>query len=71
MKIAELIEMLKQFPDDAEIFIRNFHPGIHDITAVYAGWLVDDEDISDIIPDSENPENYDINPNQTKVIALE
>jgi len=75
MTKKELIKALKKYPDDSKIMIsERACENVHDLETVDFGWYTCDEDtdISEVIPDTENPDDWGIEPNDvTKVIVFE
>lgn len=73
MKVRQLIKKLQTFDPEAEVMIsESACKNVHDVGDVFAGWLLDDEfDAPEVISECENPEDYDIDKSQPKVVCLE
>jgi len=69
MKVKQLINKLKKFNPEAEVMIKEIAiQNVHALDDVFEGWLLDTELAADII--EENPEDYDIDPKQEKIVCL-
>lgn len=65
MTKKELIEALSPYADDMEVYIQGRD-------SVVCGWYVDDEmDAPSFVPESEDPEAYDIGPEEEKGLVLD
>jgi hypothetical protein len=73
MKIKNLIKKLQKFDPEAEVLIsETASKNVHEISDVFCGWFIDNEfDAPEVISDKENPENYDIDASQPKVVCIE
>jgi len=73
MTKGELKKIWKDWPDDTELFIcERAMDNAHPVDSVFRGWYIDDEmDAPEIIHEDEDPADYDIDPNEKKVIAFE
>lgn len=73
MTKKELVEALEPYPDDIEVCIQELAcENVRPSSSVSRGWYVDDEENApSFISDEENPEDYDIDPNQEKILVIE
>lgn len=73
MTKKELVEALSSYPDDMEVYIQERAcENVRPVDSVLCGWYVDDEmNAPCFIADSEDPESYDINPDEKKSLILE
>ena len=73
MNKKQLLKALEKYPDDAEVMLQErAMSNVHPIDSVGYGWYVDDGyDAPEVINESEDPEDFDIDPDEKKVIVLE
>jgi hypothetical protein len=66
MTKKELIKALSPYADDMEVYIKERAcENVRPVDSVVCGWYVDDEmDAPSFVPESEDPEAYDIGPEE-------
>ena len=75
MTKAELIKALKadKHPGSTEVMIQESAcKNAHSLDSISCGWYIDNGmDAPEVIDESEDPNDYDIDPDELKVIILE
>lgn len=73
MKVKQLMKKLQKFDPDAEVMIQELAcSNVRSASNIHQGWYIDDGfDAPEFIDEKEDPSDFDIDPEQKKVVCIE